>query len=149
MNWEAKVLDKRSVSSPIVAAGLIFGTTGSGGGGQYVAAIKPGPNPELDYTIKKEQAPYVPTLVANGKYEFLWSARGIATCIEGATGKELWRGRVGGNFSGSPVIIDQHVYCIAEDGMVSALEAGPEYNLVAQNPLNEQSHSTPAVAGGR
>ncbi len=57
--------------------------------------------------------------------------------------------RVGGNYSGSPVIIDKHLYCIAEDGTVSVLAASPKYAMVAQNELGEHSHSTPAVAGGR
>jgi outer membrane protein assembly factor BamB len=147
VNWELGVFDKRSVSSPIVAAGLIFGTTGSGGGGSYVAAVKPGVKPTLAYKLA-EKAPYVPTLVAKDKLLFLWSDKGIVSCVDAPTGNTHWIERVGGNFSGSPVIIGQYVYCIAEDGTVVVLAASPKFNLVAQNSLGEGSHSTPAVAGG-
>ena len=34
-NWSAPVLSMRSVSCPLYVAGLVFGTTGSGGGGHY------------------------------------------------------------------------------------------------------------------
>ena len=51
LKWELSVFDKRSVSSPIVAAGLIFGSCGSGGGGNYVVAVKPGLQPEIAYKV--------------------------------------------------------------------------------------------------
>src|SRR5207253_3129602 len=64
--WEyEQAFDKRSISSPIIAGGLILGSCGSGGGGNFVTAIKPGDaalgrKPELAYRIKKSM-PYVPT----------------------------------------------------------------------------------------
>ncbi|HEY1784226.1 MAG TPA: PQQ-binding-like beta-propeller repeat protein [Pirellulales bacterium] len=148
LNWEIGALDKRAVSSPVVAAGLIFGTTGSGGGGNYVVAIHPGKNPTVAYKIT-QMAPYVPTLLAKDELLFLWGDNGVVSCVDAATGKSHWRQRVGGNFSGSPIAIEDRLYCIAEDGTVVVLAAGPEYRLIARNALGENSNSTPAVAGGR
>jgi outer membrane protein assembly factor BamB len=148
VNWELGVFDKRAVSSPVVAAGLIFGTTGSGGGGNYLVAVRPGKNPEVAYEIT-QMAPYVPTLVAKDELLFLWGDGGVVSCVDAANGKVHWRQRVGGNYSGSPVVIDDRVYCIAEDGEVVVLDAKPEYKLLARNPLDEASKATPAVAGGR
>lgn len=152
-NWEVEVFDKRSVSSPVIAAGLIFGSCGSGGGGNYVVAVKPGnkttkQKAELAYKIT-EMAPYVPTLLAKGSLLFMWGDRGVVSCVEAATGAKLWQERVGGNFSGSPVCVGNHLYCIAEDGTVVVLAAGPKFELLAKNPLGEDSRSTPAVADGR
>jgi outer membrane protein assembly factor BamB len=148
LNWEIGALDKRAVSSPVVAAGLIFGTTGSGGGGNYVVAIHPGKNPTVAYKIT-QMAPYVPTLLAKDDLLFLWGDNGVVSCVDAATGKVHWRQRVGGNYSGSPIAILDRLYCIAEDGTVVVLAAGPDYQLIARNPLGENSNSTPAVAGGR
>jgi outer membrane protein assembly factor BamB len=148
LNWEIGALDKRAVSSPVVAAGLIFGTTGSGGGGNYVVAIRPGKQAEVAYKIT-QMAPYVPTLVAKGDLLFLWGDNGVVSCVDAATGNVHWRQRVGGNFFGSPVIVDDRVYCIDRDGTVVVLAAAAEYKLLARNPLGENSNSTPAVAGGR
>jgi outer membrane protein assembly factor BamB len=148
LNWEIGALDKRAVSSPVVAAGLIFGTTGSGGGGNYVVAIHPGKNPTVAYKIT-QMAPYVPTLLAKGELLFLWGDNGVVSCVDAATGKAHWRQRVGGNYLGSPIAIEDRLYCIAEDGTVVVLAAEPDYRLIARNPLGENSNSTPAVAGGR
>ncbi|MGE0533414.1 MAG: PQQ-binding-like beta-propeller repeat protein [Pirellulales bacterium] len=151
-NWEIDVFDKRSVSSPVIAAGLIFGTCGSGGGGNYVVAVRPGKAdgsvpPQVAYKITKS-APYVPTPIAKDSLVFLWSDQGVATCIVAATGEVVWQNRVGGKFYGSPICIEDRLYCISTDGEVVVLSAGPEYVELARNNLGEGSHSTPAVADG-
>jgi len=149
-NWEMPVIDKRTVGSPLVAAGLVFGTTGSGGGGNYVVAVRPGKGktPQVAYTIK-QHAPYATTLVANGELVFLWYDKGIVTCIHGPSGKVIWKQRVGGNYFGSPVRVQDRLYCISEAGDVVVLAAGREFKLLARNPLGQSSRATPAIAGGR
>ncbi|MCL6501728.1 MAG: PQQ-like beta-propeller repeat protein, partial [Pirellulales bacterium] len=120
-------------------------------GGNYVAAVQPGSSdgpPQLVYRIDN-QAPYVPTAIAVGELLFLWSDGGIVTCLHAATGKTLWRQRVGGSFSGSPICVDGKLYAIDDDGTVVVLAAAEEYKLLGRTNLGEESRSTPAVAGGR
>lgn len=151
VNWELDVLDKRSVSSPVIAAGLVFATCGSGGGGNYVAAVKPGSKdvqPEIAYRVD-DSAPYVPTVVAQGDRLFLWSDAGVVSCLNAASGEQIWKKRVGGNYSGSPVIVGDKLVCISMDGTAVVLSASDEYELLGKNPLGEESRSTPSVAGGR
>lgn len=148
-NWSAKVFDKRTVSSPFMVGDLLFGTTGSGGGGNYVVALKPeSATPEVVYEVRKE-APYVPAPVARGDLLFLFSDKGIITCIETKTGKQLWQHRVNAAFSGSPVRAGDKLYCIAENGEVIVLAADKEFKELGRNPLGEDSRSTPAISGGR
>lgn len=149
-NWSIDAFKMRTVGSPIAAGGLIFGSTGSGGGGNYVVAVRPGKNPEIVYEIK-QAAPYVPCMLAKGETVFLWYDKGVATCINARTGQPYWGPkRIGGGFSGSPVLVDDKIYCIDEDGVVVVLAADTsEFRVLAKNPLGEASRSTPAVAGGR
>ena len=148
-NWEvADVFNKRSCSSPVIAGDLILGSCGSGGGGNYLVGVRPATSmseAKVQYKIDRA-APYVPTALAMGDRVFLWSDSGVVTCIEGPTGKEIWRRRVEGNFFGSPVYIDGRIHCISTDGDVVVLAAGDEYQLLARNPLGELCHTTPAVA---
>jgi outer membrane protein assembly factor BamB len=152
-NWELDVFDKRTVSSPILVGGLILGTCGSGAGGNYVAAVRPGSvdgkTPPQEAWKVAEAAPYVPTPIAKGDLVFLWSDKGVASCIKASNHEVLWRERVGGNYSGSPVCVGDKLYCIAEDGQVVVLAAAAEYQLLGRSPLGEDSRSTPAVTGGR
>ncbi|HUY32271.1 MAG TPA: PQQ-binding-like beta-propeller repeat protein [Pirellulales bacterium] len=151
--WELDVFDKRSCSSPIIAGGLIFGSTGSGGGGNYVAAVRPpsGPDemPRLEYPVIKESAPYVPSLLAYDGLLFLWSDAGVVSCLRVADGKKVWLHRVGGTYYGSPVCVNGKLYCMNEDGEVVVLAAAEKYKLFGRSPMGEGSHSTPAVADGR
>ncbi len=150
--WElANVFDKRCVSSPVIASGLIVGSCGSGGGGNYVAAVRPpenGKSAEVAYQIKRS-APYVPTSVAVGNLLFLWSDGGILSCVDAPTGQVRWQERVGGNFFGSPVCVDGRLFCVSTAGEVDVVEASDRFKILARNPLGEQCHTTPAVAGGK
>lgn len=146
--WSLPVFDKRTVSSPLVVGDLLIGTTGSGGGGSYVAAIRPGEKPEVAYQIKT-QAPYVPSPVCRGDLMFLWSDKGIVSCVQAATGEQIWQHRVGGNFFASPVRVADKLYNIDDEGVVVVLAADRMYKELGRNPLGDPSRSTPAVADGR
>jgi outer membrane protein assembly factor BamB len=152
--WEYdQAFDKRSVSSPIIAGDIIFGSCGAGGGGNFVTAIKvgaasTGPKAELAYQMKKS-APYVPTGVAVGELVWLWSDSGIVTCLEAASGAIRYQERVGGNYFGSPVWVDGRLFCVSTAGELVVLEACDKFNVLHRYPLGEQCHSTPAVALGR
>lgn len=147
-NWSQKVFSMRTISCPQVVSGLIFGTTGSGGGGNYVVALRPGAQPEIAYEIKKE-APYVPTPVALGNLMFLWSDKGIVTCINADDGSRVWQQRIGGvGNSGSPIRVDDKVYCVDEAGVVVVIAAAGEYKLLGKMDLKEECRSTPAVSDG-
>jgi len=151
VNWEIDVFTMRTVSSPVIAGGHIFGSTGSGGGGNYVVAVEPGTadsKPEIVYKVEKS-APYVPTPVAAGDLLFLFYDKGIVSCIDAETGKQHWQERIGGGFSGSPVRAGEAIYCIREDGVVIVVAASKDYKLLGEVPLGEDSRSTPAISGGR
>ena len=152
--WQyEKAFTMRSVSSPIIAGDVIMGSCGSGAGGNFVTAIKPGPatssgSAELAWQMKKS-APYVVTgLVRNG-LAWLWADSGVVTCLDTATGNIRYQERVGGNFFGSPVWVDGRLFCVSTAGELVVLEASDKFNVLHRYALNELCHSTPAVALGR
>jgi len=150
--WELDVFDKRTVSSPQAIDGLIFGTCGSGAGGNYLAAVEPGNldssrPPRLRYKITRN-APYVPTPIAKNGRIFLWADNGVVSCLRANDGKLIWRKRVGGTYSGSPICVRDRLYCISDGGDAVVLAASDQYQLFGRHSLGEPSRSTPAVAGG-
>jgi outer membrane protein assembly factor BamB len=150
--WSIDVFNKRCVSSPVVAGGFIFGSSGQGGSGEALVAVRPGNGstrkPEVAYEIKKS-APYVVTPVVYRDWIFVWHDGGVVSCHDVADGTLRWRQRVGRGFSGSPIRIGANLYGITEDGQVAVLAAEPEFRLLARNELGEPSRATPAVANGR
>jgi len=149
-NWSLPVLKMRSVSCPLYVAGLVFGTTGSGGGGHYLVTVKPGKEPQEEYRIT-QNAPYVSTPVCRDNLMFLFEDRqGHVSCIDAPTGKVLWfKPRVGAPFFGSPVRAGDKVFCVDTAGTVVCLAADKEFKELGRTELNEQCRSTPAIAGGR
>ncbi len=147
--WEHNCFKLRTCNSPVVFGDVILGSCGSGQGGNYVVGVRPPADgqPAEEVFRLEGKVPYVPTPVTNGELAFLWEDKGVVTCINPA-GKVLWRDRVDGNFSGSPIRVGNYLYCLAEDGDCFVLQAGPKFNLVARNPTGEVSRSTPAVAAG-
>jgi len=148
-----KAFTMRSCSSPLIAGDLIFGSCGSGGGGNFVTAIRagdarPGRPPDLAYQMKKS-APYVPTGVALGDLVWLWSDGGVLTCLHAPTGEVRFQERVGGNYFGSPVWVDGRLYCVSTAGELVVVAASDQFKVLHRYPLKELCHSTPAVALGR
>ncbi len=147
--WSNPLFDKRTVSSPLVKQDLIIGSTGSGGGGNYlVAARSDGTTPVPAYKIDT-QAPYVPMSVARGDLLFLVSDGGIASCLDLASGNVHWRKRIGGNYSSSLVRANDKLYCTSMDGEVVVLAADHDFEELGRVPLGEGSRATPAIANGR
>ena len=154
VRWDyEKAFDKRCVSSPLIAGNVIIGSCGTGGGGSYVAAVKPGDttssgSAELAWQMKKS-APYVVTGIVFDKLAWLWSDAGIVTCLDTATGNIRYQERVGGNYFGSPVWVDGRLFCVSTSGELVVLEASEKFNVLHRYALNELCHSTPAVALGQ
>jgi outer membrane protein assembly factor BamB len=152
--WQYEAaFDKRSCSSPLIAGDLIFGSCGSGGGGNYVVAVKPGdPAKQTDATLAyemKKSAPYVPTGIVKDDLVWLWSDGGILTCLHAPTGEVRYQERVGGNYFGSPVWVEGRLYCVSTAGELVVVEASDQFKVLHRFPLNELCHTTPAIAVGR
>jgi outer membrane protein assembly factor BamB len=80
---------------------------------------------------------------------WLWSDGGIVTCLEAATGSIKYQERVGGDYFGSPVLVDGRLFCVSTAGEVVVVEASENFKVLRRYALNELCHSTPAVALGR
>jgi outer membrane protein assembly factor BamB len=148
-NWEIDAFTMRTVSSPLLVGDRVFGSTGSGAGGNYLVSVLLGSMPKLEYHVR-DQAPYVTTSVAKGNLLFTWSDKGIVSCIAADDGEQVyWRQRVGGNYSGSPVRAGDALYCLSELGELVVVAADTEYRLLSRLPLGEPGRSTPALSEDR
>ena len=93
---------------------------------------------------------YVPSLVIRDKHLYGVLDAGIAVCWDAATGKEAWKGRLGGDFSASPVLAGNRIYATSEAGKTYVYEATPErFRLLATNSLGDETFATPTFADGR
>ncbi len=149
-NWAGIPFSKRTVASTLIADGLIIGSCGSGGGGNYLVAIRPGKEnaqPEKAYQVRS--ANYVPSPVAVDGKLFLFTDKGIGQCVDLQSGKQIWQERLARGFSGSPVATTDHVYVMDEDGNLLVIAVSDEFKLVSKHELGETTRSTPAIANNK
>ncbi|HEX4148241.1 MAG TPA: PQQ-binding-like beta-propeller repeat protein [Pirellulales bacterium] len=73
---------------------------------------------------------------------------GVASCFSIESGKLLWRHRLAGNFTASPIAIGNYVYAVNESGRTFVFRVAPKFELVAENDLNEETLASPACSGG-
>ena len=76
------------------------------------------------------------------------TARHIPLRSEAATGKEIWKGRLGGNFSASPVLVGDVIYATNEAGKTFLFKASPAaFELLGSSKLGEDVFATPTICG--
>jgi outer membrane protein assembly factor BamB len=94
-------------------------------------------------------ASYVPSPIAAAGHFFVVSDPGYLSCLEARTGKREWMHKLGRHHSASPVLAAGHLYFIDDDGITYVIKAGPQFEVVARNPLGEACYASPAVSQGQ
>ena len=81
---------------------------------------------------------------------YMFNEPGIAQCLDVKTGEDKWKERLeGGHIWGSPVLAGGLLYVTNQKGTTLVVKPNPEkLEIVAENALNEQSNSTPALSDG-
>ena len=158
--WRVEDRTAHSASTrPVFGAGLVFVPAGWPNGqllairpgrpGEVVDANRPAPSGQqlaIAWKVRRS-TPRKPSVLLLGDLLFLIDDGGIASCLEAATGREVWHERVGGNHSASPLAAAGRIYCCSEEGKTSVLAAGREFKLLAENQLEEGFMASPAAAG--
>ncbi|MCC9656120.1 outer membrane protein assembly factor BamB family protein [Rhodopirellula halodulae] len=152
LKWSLNVFNKRCCSCPLVIGDLAFGTCGSGGGGNYLSAVRipqdDSQKPVEVFRIDKA-APYVPTPAVKGPWMFLISDNGIASCVRWEDGSNVWSKRLGGNFGASPIIVGDQLLAISLDGTAYVMSASDQPGSISKFDLGGPVGATPAYADGR
>ena len=72
---------------------------------------------------------------------------GVLVCLDGETGKELYRQRLGGDCNASPIAGEGRIYLSNNEGSTFVVQAGREFELMARNELGERITASPAISG--
>ena len=70
---------------------------------------------------------------------------GKVTCLETATGKQVWQDRIGGSYCASPIHADGRIYFCSTQGKSTVLKAGRTFDVLATNVLAAGCMASPAV----
>ncbi len=144
--WEVGGSTTECVTSTVTDGQLIF--TSGGYPRNHVAAVKADGSGKIVWDNNSRV--YVPSMLIKDGYLYATADAGVAMCWESATGKEIWKGRLGGTFSSSPVLVGDVVYATNEEGETYLFKASPkEFQLVGKNKLGDEVFASPTICGGR
>lgn len=139
-----------NVPRPVYSAGLVFICTGF----QQPSLLAVRVDGRRDVTKThvawslSRGVPLTPSPLVVGDQLYMVSDNGIASSMEAATGKELWRVRLGGNHSASPTYADGRIYFLSEEGESVVVAPGAEFRPLARNQLDGPTLASMAVSRG-
>ena len=155
--WRYEEREQHSAATrPVISGNTAYILTGFGKG--QLLALKVPPvgdasakpqvlgDGDLAWRIRKGVPNKPSVLLVNGLI-FMIDDGGIAACVDAATGAELWRHRVEGNFSAAPIYADGKIYVCSEEGKVAVLAPEKEFKLLAENRLGNGIMAAPIAVG--
>ena len=120
------------------AGGILYTSSGLSGAGVY--AVRPGGNGDVSSThrlwMTKSGDRDTPSPVVLGDTVLVMSLRpDLLSAYEAATGKNLWRIRVGGQSSSSPIAYGGLAFVVLENGETVVVDPKSEERIVARNKV--------------
>jgi outer membrane protein assembly factor BamB len=140
----------RTVTSPVVYGDVVYAAARE----RPVVAIRGGGRGDVTKShvlFSFNNGPDVPTPIADGKYFYVFNDRGIVWCLDAKTGQEIWGSQrlKPATYSSSPVLAEDRIYITNEEGLTSVIKAGPTFEVLAENALNDYCLSSPAISDGQ
>ena len=134
------------ISSPVYGDGIVFLQLWRQSPIHAIRLRGEGRPPEPLW-ISKNPGPVEPSLLYYRGLLYALMDNGVLTCLDGKTGTEQYRERLGGNCNSSPIASDGKIYLSNNDGKTFVARAGTAFELLATNDLGQRITATPAVSG--
>jgi outer membrane protein assembly factor BamB len=153
--WRMKGLASNAVPSPVVGDGVVV--LSSGYPEKVAVAVRPGGSGDITgtdrvlWTYNKGTA-YVPSPILYDGLVYLMTDKGLITCLDAKTGAVKYEGArlpVPASFMASPVALGGSILLMSQDGDTFVVKAGPQFEVVRTNPLDEPISASAAAAPGR
>lgn len=93
---------------------------------------------------------YEQSMLAHDGYVYALNDNGILFCWRGSDGKEMWKERLKGPVSASPVLAGGNIYWANELGTIYVFKPNPKkFEKVAESKVGTDSFPSPAICGGQ
>lgn len=144
--WEIDGATTECVTSTVSNGELIL--TSGGYPKNHMSAVKADGSGEVVW--ENSTRVYVPSMLVKDDYIYSVTDNGVAICWDIKTGKERWKGRLGGTFSSSPVLVGTRIYVTNEAGETYIFRANPDkFVMISENKLGTEVFATPTIVDSR
>jgi outer membrane protein assembly factor BamB len=113
----------------------------------HAIRLRGGGKPPERVWVSQKPGPLEPSLLYYRGLVYALMDNGVLVCLDGKTGQEHYRERLGGACNSSPVACDGHVYLSNNDGTTFVVKAVKDFTLVSTNKLGERITASPAISG--
>lgn len=148
------------VPTPVVAHGLVF-INSAHGRLSPIYAIKlesegdisltdgKTSNESIIWSVRRGGA-YMQTPLIYGDFLYNLKGNGALSCFRAKTGELLYREKLGKmtGFSASGVAADGKLYFSSEEGDIFVVKAGPDFEVLSTNSMDDICMATPAISEG-
>jgi outer membrane protein assembly factor BamB len=154
--WRANGLNpgnnpaNRIIASPLAIGEVVIAPTRV----KPMLAIKTGGRGDVTEShrvFSYENGPDVPTPVSDGQHLYIVNDKGVVYCLDAKTGKEVYGQQrlKPGTYSASPILGDGKIYVTSEEGVTSVFKTGPQFELLAENAMEDYVLSSVAISDGQ
>jgi outer membrane protein assembly factor BamB len=162
MLWQLKMAGEMAVPSPVYDKEHVYvGIAGGRGAKGSLYAVKAGAEGDItpaDSGLVSAGVtwslpgggPANPSPILHNGLLYLLSGRGgVLTCVEAATGKQIYSEKIEkvGACWATPWICNNKLYFYDEKGVTQVIQTGKEFKVLSQNVLNDKFWASPAISG--
>ena len=145
--WEVEATSRTTCGTMVWKNNMVFASGGFPESGTYAVAVTPqGGRVAWENRVKC----YEQSMLVAGDYLYGIADSGVAYCWRCLDGKEMWRTRLEGPVSASPLLIGDRIYASSERGKTFVFRASPrQFEPLAENRLGDSSFASPIYADGK
>jgi len=152
--WTSGGLGSLVYTSPMWGDGVLAAL---GGYHRAGLAVRPGGSGDVTASHVLWQQPKSKLRLGSGVIHkghiYVNDMQGIAQCLDLQTGEAVWEERLtaggtGDTWSSMVLTADERLYMLNQAGETFVLKAGPKFQLLATNPLGEDSNSSTVMSDG-
>ncbi|EMI18278.1 secreted protein [Rhodopirellula maiorica SM1] len=135
------------VPRPVYGDGVVYFCTGFGKPMLFAVNVE-GSGDVTDTHVLwqvKKGIPAKPSPVLHDGLVYVIDDNGVASCFDAKNGDEVWKQRIGGKYSASPVLVGGHLLIGSHEGKVTLIQPGREGKIVAENEVDGQIMASPAI----
>lgn len=135
------------VPRPVVDNDHVFFSTGFGHPELWAADIS-GSGDVTDTHVlwtAKKGIPAKPSPLLYQGLIYVVDDNGVATCLDAKEGTTVWKKRLGGKFSASPLLAGGHLFFGNHEGQIFVMTPGTDLEIIATSQLDGQIMASPAA----
>jgi len=153
--WESTGMTRNVIPTPVMYGNIVFSLSGFRGSALQAVDISKakgdiaGTN-AIIWTYDKN-TPYTPSpVLLEDKLYFLKVNNGYLTCLDAKDGTEYYGNQALEGIQSiyaSPMGVKDRIYIPGANGTFCVVKHGPQFELIAQNQLEDGFHASPVVIG--